>query len=212
MRRLDRRRGATHGVTRHVLGRARLVECGSRAKPAMSSTTRIRRASRPRAATRISAEVHALGNPEGRGVLALEIRRPGTTFRAWDNVRFPLRAIDIDATLEALNLTRDASPRVHRRAEGGAPRRAAVRRLGVLSARASRADAAADHRRVRVAAAHAARARGPRQRRCGRGGERLGTLERGESALVPAHVGAYRLVADGEPAALVKVDLPPYAD
>ena len=40
----------------------------------------------------------------------------------------------------------------------------------------------------------------------------LGTLERGESALVPARVGAYRLVADGEPAALVKVDLPPYAD
>jgi uncharacterized cupin superfamily protein len=44
------------------------------------------------------------------------------------------------------------------------------------------------------------------------GGEPLGTLERGESALVPAQVGAYRLVADGEPAALVKVDLPPYAD
>ena len=43
-------------------------------------------------------------------------------------------------------------------------------------------------------------------------GEILGTLERGESALVPAKVGAYRLVADGAPAALVKVDLPPYAD
>jgi mannose-6-phosphate isomerase class I len=43
-------------------------------------------------------------------------------------------------------------------------------------------------------------------------GERLGTLERGESALVPAHVGAYRLEAAGGPAALVKVDLPPYAD
>jgi hypothetical protein len=43
-------------------------------------------------------------------------------------------------------------------------------------------------------------------------GEPLGTLERGESALVPAHVGAYRLSADGDPATLVKVDLPPYAD
>ncbi|HJR71088.1 MAG TPA: type I phosphomannose isomerase catalytic subunit, partial [Gammaproteobacteria bacterium] len=51
-----------------------------------------------------SAEVHALGNPEGRGVLALEIRMPGPTFRAWDNVRFPLRDIDVDAALGALNL------------------------------------------------------------------------------------------------------------
>jgi hypothetical protein len=44
------------------------------------------------------------------------------------------------------------------------------------------------------------------------GGEELGTLERGESAFVPLHVGAYRVVADGAPAALVKVNLPPYAD
>src|SRR5690606_7034549 len=42
-----------------------------------------------------AAEVHALGNPEGLEILALEIRRPGPTFRAWDNVRFPLRRIDI---------------------------------------------------------------------------------------------------------------------
>ncbi|HEY9181978.1 MAG TPA: type I phosphomannose isomerase catalytic subunit, partial [Gammaproteobacteria bacterium] len=52
-----------------------------------------------------SAEVHALGNPEGRGILALEIRRPGPTMRAWDNVRFPLRPVDIDAALANVNLT-----------------------------------------------------------------------------------------------------------
>src|SRR5262245_59458064 len=51
-----------------------------------------------------SAEVHALGNPEGRSVFALEIRRPGPTFRAWDNVRFPLRKLDIENALEAVNL------------------------------------------------------------------------------------------------------------
>src|SRR5690606_34328037 len=51
-----------------------------------------------------SAEVHALGNPEGRAVFALEIRRPGPTFRAWDNVRFPLRSVDVDAALDALHL------------------------------------------------------------------------------------------------------------
>jgi mannose-6-phosphate isomerase class I len=51
-----------------------------------------------------SAEVHALGNPEGREMLALEIRRPGPTFRAWDNVRFPPRAVDVRAAIDALNL------------------------------------------------------------------------------------------------------------
>jgi hypothetical protein len=60
-----------------------------------------------------SAEVHALGSPEGRAVLALEIRRPGPTFRAWDNVRFPLRNLDIDAALAALNL-QATSPRFRR--------------------------------------------------------------------------------------------------
>jgi hypothetical protein len=45
----------------------------------------------------------------------------------------------------------------------------------------------------------------------GADGRSLGVLERGESALVPFGVGAYRVVAQGEGAALVKVDLPPYA-
>jgi hypothetical protein len=39
----------------------------------------------------------------------------------------------------------------------------------------------------------------------------VGRLARGDSAIVPLGVGAYRVVADDEPAALVKVDLPPYA-
>ncbi len=51
-----------------------------------------------------SAEVHALGNPQQRELLALEVRRPGPTFRAWDNVRFPLRAVDVRAAVQALNL------------------------------------------------------------------------------------------------------------
>lgn len=51
-----------------------------------------------------SAEVHALGNPGCREILMLEIRRPGVTYRAWDNVRFPIRDIDIDRTLGAMHL------------------------------------------------------------------------------------------------------------
>ena len=111
-----------------------------------------------------SAEVHALGNPEGRGVFALEIRRPGPTFRAWDNVRFPLRDIDIDATLEALNLTATAPAEIHRRAEARASRRAPLRRLRVLQARAPRSDGGLRRRRAGVRAAFVACARGPRTR------------------------------------------------
>jgi len=43
-------------------------------------------------------------------------------------------------------------------------------------------------------------------------GEVAGRLARGESALVPAGVGAYRVVADEEPVLVVKAELPPYAD
>jgi mannose-6-phosphate isomerase-like protein (cupin superfamily) len=45
-----------------------------------------------------------------------------------------------------------------------------------------------------------------------RGREEIGTLERGESAFAPAGVGAYRIVAEDAPAAVVSVSLPPYAD
>jgi phosphomannomutase len=55
-----------------------------------------------------SAEVHALGNPEGRGVVMMEIRLPGTTLRAWDHARFPRRRLDLEAALAALPLS--ASP------------------------------------------------------------------------------------------------------
>jgi mannose-6-phosphate isomerase class I len=51
-----------------------------------------------------AAEVHALGNPEQREFVLLEVRRPGPTLRAWDNVRFPVRGIDIDSALGALSL------------------------------------------------------------------------------------------------------------
>jgi hypothetical protein len=39
-------------------------------------------------------------------------------------------------------------------------------------------------------------------------GALAGRLKRGESAIVPIGVGAYRVAADGARAALVKVDLP----
>ena len=45
-----------------------------------------------------------------------------------------------------------------------------------------------------------------------RGREQIGALERGESAFAAAGLGAYRIVAEGERALVVKVSLPPYVD
>jgi mannose-6-phosphate isomerase class I len=159
----------------------------------------------------VSAEVHALGNTEGRGVFALEIRRPGTTFRAWDNVRFPLRDIDIAAALEALNLTATApadfvvEPQLVR----PGVRRSVDCEYFRLEHLEPTTALAID---VRASPPHCLHALGGRVSVMRDDGEPLGALERGESALVAGQVGAYRLVADGGPAALVKVDLPPYVD
>ncbi|NVB40628.1 hypothetical protein G6O69_22510 [Pseudenhygromyxa sp. WMMC2535] len=51
-----------------------------------------------------SAEVHALGNLEGRSMLVLEVRRPGPTFRAWDHLRFPMRELAIEQAISTMNL------------------------------------------------------------------------------------------------------------
>lgn len=158
-----------------------------------------------------SAEVHALGNPEGLGVLALEIRRPGPTFRAWDNVRFPLRDIDVEAALGALNLTATSAadfvvePRVVR---PGVRRSVDCEyfRLEHLE------PAPGVVINVSASPPHSLHALRGSVRLLAANGRELGTLERGESALVPVGVGAYSLSASTASAALVKVDLPPYAD
>lgn len=159
----------------------------------------------------VSAEVHALGNPEGRGVFALEIRRPGTTFRAWDNVRFPLRDLDIQAALEALNLTATQPADF---IVAPTPVRPGVRRS--VDCEYFRLEHLEPAPRlavdVRASPPHCLHALAGRVSVTRAGGEPLATLERGESALVPAQVGAYRLVSEREPAMLVKVDLPPYVD
>jgi hypothetical protein len=159
----------------------------------------------------VSAEVHALGNPEGLGVFALEIRRPGPTFRAWDNVRFPVRDVDIDAAFAALNLTATAPAEFVCRPK---PVRRGVRRsVDSEYFRVEHLDPTAGLAvDVPESAPHSLHVLAGRVRLQRHDGGELGALERGESALVPAGVGGYRVLADGMPAALVKVDLPPYAD
>lgn len=157
-----------------------------------------------------SAEAHALGNPEGRAVLALEIRRPGTTYRAWDNVRFPLREIDIDAALGALNLsaTRPQEFRVEPREVRPGVRRSVeceyfrVEHLEPVHGVPVDVPRAAPHSLHALAGAVSV---------TNERGEPIGELARGESALVPVHVGAYRITATEVPALLVKVEVPPYA-
>jgi mannose-6-phosphate isomerase class I len=158
-----------------------------------------------------SAEIHALGSPEGRTLLALEIRRPGVTYRAWDNVRFPLRPIDIDATLGAVNLsaTRPDEFIVKPRPVRAGVQRSVDSEYFRLEHLAPTALTSVD---VPATQPHTLHALAGAVSVYATDGEVVGRLARGESALVPVGVGAYRVVADEEPALIVKVELPPYAD
>lgn len=142
------------------------------------------------------AEVHALGNPEGLEILMLEIRRPGPTFRAWDNVRFPKREVDIAVAINALNL-RATQPE-----EFVCERCPVPGRDGVF------VSVDCEHFRLEHLMPDSVcpidvPASGPHSLHCLSGpvevtsisGRAMGCLERGESALVPVGVGAYRVIA-----------------
>lgn len=156
-----------------------------------------------------SAEVHALGNPEGREILALEIRRPGPTFRAWDNVRFPRREIDIDTAIRALNLrrTRIEEFLVDHEPVPGRPgvSRSVVSPYFTIEHLSPTPQAAAavgrepPHSLHVVGGAVTVRAED---------GTALGPLARGDSAIVPIGVGAYHVEAAADEARVVKVGLP----
>lgn len=155
-----------------------------------------------------SAEVHALGNPERREILALEVRRPGPTFRAWDNVRFPRREVDVVAAIEALNLRRTGP------GDFLAERRPVPGREGAfvsVESRYFRVEHLMPERSRRVSVPASI----PHSLHCVAGaveivaddGRSLGSLERGESALVPIGTGAYH-VESAEAADVVRLTLP----
>ena len=155
-----------------------------------------------------SAEVHALGNTEGREIVALEIRRPGPTFRAWDNVRFPVRPVDAAAAIAALNLER-TDP-----AEFIVERTPVAGRRGV--ARSVDADYRLEHLEptalisidVPAAPPHSLHVLGGAVTVYATDGAVAGRLARGDSAIVPIGVGAYRVAADREPAMVLKAEIP----
>jgi hypothetical protein len=156
-----------------------------------------------------SAEVHALGNTEGREILALEIRRPGVTFRAWDNVRFPIRDVDVAAAIGALNLRRTAPEDYIVVPQPVAGRPGVKRSVGAEHF-------SIEHLEPTPLASVLVPASEPHCLHALEGavsvyatdGALVGRLGRGESAIVPVGVGAYRVAADAPVAAVVKVDVP----
>jgi len=154
-----------------------------------------------------SAEVHALGNPQRREILMLEIRRPGVTYRAWDNVRFPIREIDIDQTLTTLHLGATNPTEFERTAEAlpGSP--------GVFRSVAGDCFVV-DHIRpakntpVSIAGGHfhtLHAIKGSVTIVDNRGNTTQ--IDRGASAIAPATLDKYRVESD-ETAELIKVSLP----
>ena len=156
-----------------------------------------------------SSEVHALGNPDNKEILALEIRLPGPTLRAWDNVRFPVRDIDVEAAIAALNW---------RRTEAGEfivmPEEVADRpgTFCSVDSQAFRLEHLKPERDFSVFVPqeppHCLHAIRGRAQLLDSGGSRLGDLEQGESALVPVAVGSYRVESLAPDTEVLKVSLP----
>jgi len=156
-----------------------------------------------------SAEVHALGNPENKEILALEIRRPGPTFRAWDNVRFPIREVDVGAAIAALNLRRTEVDEFLINPER------VLDRPGIfcsIDSDAFRLEHLKPTRGVSVVVGpeppHCLHAIRGRARFTSSSGSEIGELEQGESALVPVAVGSYRMESLAPDTEVIKVSLP----
>ena len=151
-----------------------------------------------------SADVHALGNPEGRGIVLFEIRRTGPTFRLWDHARVPLRPLHVAEALAALSGTgRDPAsfiavpqpiaPGVRRSVDCEAF--AAVHLRPPLGARMFR-PAADGVRTIHVLSGAVLVDPGST------------ALRRGESAVVPVALGGYDVAAVEEDSEVVEVSMP----
>jgi mannose-6-phosphate isomerase class I len=158
-----------------------------------------------------TAEVHALGNPERKEILALEVRRPGPTFRAWDNVRFPMRDIEIEHALDVLNLgatTREDFIAIPELVPGRPGVYCSIDSENFRIEHLRPADALGDRIAVPAEGAHCLHVISGRVEIDGSETTRLGTLRKGQSALVPVGVGEYRVSGAGGDCEVVKVSLP----
>jgi hypothetical protein len=146
-----------------------------------------------------TAEIHALGNPERREILLLEVRKPGPSLRAWDHARFPPRPLDIEAALAS------ASTRATCVEDFRAPRRPVPGRPGVevsvtcpyfilehLSPAAAREASLTIPGDARVRTLHVMRGTADVARE---DGARTRRLHRGSSALLPVGPSALRVTS-----------------
>ncbi|MFH0809802.1 MAG: type I phosphomannose isomerase catalytic subunit [Pseudomonadota bacterium] len=159
----------------------------------------------------LSADIHALGNPEAKEILLLEVRMPGPTLRAWDNGRFPPRPLDIDTALANLKPARTEPGDfiLDPRPVPGSPGVFCcvecdfftVDLLTLAPGGSFLAQSTAGLASTLHAVASGVRVLSP-------AGVLLASLRQGESALLPASLGRYLLASvDGE-ARVVRVTLP----
>ena len=155
-----------------------------------------------------AAEVHALGNPEGREFVMLEVRRPGPTLRAWDNVRFPMREVDIEGALDVLNLEATSAEEfiVTPAATGDPTRQISVDspnfRLEHIKLEP------AESLVITSAATHCLHVLEGAALVSSEYSDIDASLERGESAIVPEQVDVYSIASGSVPIHIVKVDIP----
>jgi mannose-6-phosphate isomerase class I len=123
-------------------------------------------------------------------------------------VRFPLRDVDIEEALEALSLT--ASSREEFIVEQTEVRPGVHRSVDCEYFRLEHLEPGPSLRiELPAAGPHCLHALAGRVS-VRRDGSEIGTLERGESAFIPAAVGAYSVSAESAPATVLRVTLPPY--
>jgi len=156
-----------------------------------------------------SAEVHALGNPQGKEILALEVRRPCPTLRAWDHVRFPMREVQIGPTLAALNLqaTRPEEFIAPLEPIAGAPhvlRSIEDESFVVKHLRPTANQPVELTRSETVVTLHGLRGRVQLRRP---GGSVLAELQQGTSLVVPAAMGDAVVVAEDNNIEVIKIEL-----
>lgn len=156
-----------------------------------------------------TAEVHALGNPENKEILALEIRRPGVTFRAWDNVRFPIREIDISSAFEVLNLQKTKANEfiVEPKKVNNRPGTFCSLDNDIFCVEHLRPNEKVSVLVPEMSPHYLYAIRG-RARFFGVNDSEIGILEQGESAIISKAIGSYRVESMGPETEIIKVSLP----
>ena len=157
----------------------------------------------------LAADVHALGNPQQREILVLEIRKPARTFRLWDHVRFPMRAVHIEkglqharispTTVDDFWVTPQSTPERNRERLVDCPL-FVVDRIALAQGEDCFQRTGGDPRTIHCIKGEIAI--------LGEKGAEMERLSRGESALVPVSLAEYQFTAGKHAAEIIQVIVP----